>query len=220
MKKIKPKHKEIKMGDYKRTNPADVANLYVRNVLCDLSEAMGSFSEEELKKTLKFFNYKCPYTGEDLRELVEHKKYELDHLIPQNREGCGLHLYGNVVPISHDTNSKKSKKKFEDFIRNNTIGTKEEKEARIRKIKEFQEKSGFNKKFLPVEAKIKDYCKRKYQSQNQCDLSYEMHDSVFCLHFLTPNSMKSSKPKSAGTKNPSHIMPEVSESFPTGFLRS
>jgi len=151
------------MGAYKRTNPADVANLYVRNVLCDLSEAMGSFSEEELEKTLKFFNYKCPYTGEDLRELVERKKYELDHLIPQNRDGCGLHLYGNLVPISHDTNSKKSKKNFEDFIRNNTIGTKEEKEARIRKIKEFQEKSGFNKKFLPVEKKIRDYCKRKYQ---------------------------------------------------------
>ena len=152
------------MASFKRTNPADVANLFVRNILCDLSEAMGGCSEDEIKKTMKFFDYKCPYTGEKLRENFEQGKFVLDHLIPQNKDACGLHVYGNLIPTSSEINSKKSRENFEVFIKNQKTGTNEEKEARIRKIKEFQEKSGFNNKFLPIEEKIKGYCKKKYQS--------------------------------------------------------
>ena len=43
-------------NSFKRTNPADAANIFVRNLLCDLSEELGGFSEKEWKKTLKYFN--------------------------------------------------------------------------------------------------------------------------------------------------------------------
>ena len=120
-------------GTIKRTNPGDVANLFVRCMLSDISDMLGGFSEEELKKTVEYFDYKCPYTGQDISVEFHTDKWVLDHLIPHNRESCGLNLYGNIIVTTREINSKKAAKSFEDFIRFDTQGTKEEKEARIQK---------------------------------------------------------------------------------------
>ena len=127
----------------KRTFPADAANIFVRNLLCDMSEELGGFKEHDWKKTLKYFDKRCAYTGIKLSE----KKTVIDHLIAHNRQECGLHLYGNLIPATREANAAKSNKTFEDFLTNNTsilgdldIDIRRE---RIAKIKEFQTISGY-----------------------------------------------------------------------------
>lgn len=69
-----------------RTNPEDVANLTVRCLLSDASELLGSWNDAERERTLTFFEGRCAYTGEPLtgETLI------WDHLVPHNREACGL----------------------------------------------------------------------------------------------------------------------------------
>lgn len=148
-------------GTIKRTNPGDVANLFVRCMLSDISDMLGGFSEEELKKTVEYFDYKCPYTGQDISVEFHTDKWVLDHLIPHNRESCGLNLYGNIIVTTREINSKKAAKSFEDFIRFDTQGTKEEKEARIQKIRIFQKEAGYFNKIKDIN-EIKELCKQKY----------------------------------------------------------
>ena len=129
-----------------RTNPADAANLFVRNLLCDISEELGGFNEQHWKKTLKYFDNRCAYTGVKLSKI----KTVQDHLIAHNRKDCGLHIYGNIVPASKAANAAKSNKDFESFIRNDTfvIGDIDlfTREERILKISEFQRISGYFEK--------------------------------------------------------------------------
>lgn len=148
-------------GTIKRTNPGDVANLFVRCMLSDISDMLGGFSNEELQKTVEYFDYKCPYTGQDISVEFQTHKWVLDHLIPHNRESCGLNLYGNIIVTTREINSKKAAKSFEDFIRFDTQGTEEEKEARIQKIRIFQKEAGYFNKIKDIN-EIKKLCKQKY----------------------------------------------------------
>ena len=118
-------------GTIKRTNPGDAANIFVRCMLSDISDLFGGFSKEDLERTVEYFDYKCPYTGEDISVEYKTGKWVLDHLIPHNRESVGLNLYGNIIVTTRTTNSAKAAKSFEDFIRYETKGTSEEKESRI-----------------------------------------------------------------------------------------
>ena len=145
----------------KRTNPGDAANIFVRCILSDISDILGGFSNEDLKHTVKYFDYKCPYTGEDISVEYKTKKWVLDHLIPHNRESAGLNLYGNIIVTTRKTNSAKAAKNYEDFIRYNTNGSDKEKEARIRKIRKFQSESGYFDKVKKID-EIKELCKREY----------------------------------------------------------
>ncbi len=147
----------------KRTNSGDAANIFVRCILSDISDILGGFSDEDLERTVKYFDYKCPYTGEDISVEYKTKKWVLDHLIPHNRESAGLNLYGNIIVTTKGTNSAKAAKNYEDFIRNNTDGSDEEKEARIKKIRKFQSESGYFGKVKNIE-EIKELCKREYDS--------------------------------------------------------
>ena len=131
------------MAGFKRTNPGDAANIFVRCILSDVSDLLGGFSADDLNKTAEYFDYKCPYTGEDVSVEWNAKKYILDHLIPHNRESVGLHLYGNIIITTREINARKSSKSFEEFIRFGTKGTDEEKNARIQKIRKFQKESGY-----------------------------------------------------------------------------
>ena len=153
-------------NSFKRTNPADAANIFVRNLLCDLSEELGGFSEKEWKKTLKYFNNRCAYTGEKLT----HKKTVIDHLIAHNRKECGLHLYGNLIPATKDANAAKSSNSFEDFLNNNTsvlgdIGS-EIRTERIEKIKTFQKESGYFEQLEKIQAafNLHDFINFEYDS--------------------------------------------------------
>jgi len=150
----------------KRTFPADAANIFVRNLLCDMSEELGGFKEFDWKKTLKYFDRRCAYTGVKLSA----KKTVIDHLIAHNRQECGLHLYGNLIPATKVANAAKSNKTYEDFLLNNTsiLGDLDFsiRMERITKIKEFQAVSGYFEKLEKLKNVISlhDFVKFQYES--------------------------------------------------------
>lgn len=150
----------------KRTNPGDAANIFIRCFLSDISELMGGFSKNDLHKTMEYFDYCCPYTGEDLKTKYVNDDYVLDHLIPHNREYCGLHVFGNIIPTTRIVNSKKASLPFEQFIMTDTtvLGniSNEERVLRILKLKEFQKSAGYEEKILHID-KIKEICENEYQ---------------------------------------------------------
>src|SRR5207249_9178737 len=78
----------------KRTNPADVANLFIRCFLSDVGEALGGCSNLQWRKTLEYFDFCCAYTGKPVTEATA----VMDHAISMNKRHCGLHLFGNLVP--------------------------------------------------------------------------------------------------------------------------
>lgn len=63
-----------------------------------------------MEKTLKFFGNSCAYTGKKTKGLVQ------DHVVPINRKGCGLHIYGNIIPASKEANSAKAGKTLDEFF--------------------------------------------------------------------------------------------------------
>ncbi len=129
-----------------RTHSADAANIFVRNLLCDISEVFGGYSKADEEKTLKYFGNKCAYTGQKLTD----KNTSMDHLVAHNRSECGLHLYGNIVPCDSRVNKSKGSKSFETFLNSDSEYLKDmdssERKARIEFIREFQTKSGYEKK--------------------------------------------------------------------------
>jgi len=150
----------------KRTFPADAANIFVRNLLCDMSEELGGFKEHDWKKTLKYFDKRCAYTGVKLSE----KKTVIDHLIAHNRQECGLHLYGNLIPATREANAAKSNKDYKEFIRKDTtiLGDIDEsvREERIKKIEDFHAVSGYVEKLekLMNIINLHDFVKFQYES--------------------------------------------------------
>jgi len=193
----------------KRTNPGDAANIFVRCILSDISDILGGFSDEDLERTVKYFDYKCPYTGEDISVEYKTKKWVLDHLIPHNRESAGLNLYGNIIVTTRETNSAKAARNYEEFIRYNTEGSDKEKEARIRKIRKFQSESGYFDKVKKID-EIKELCKREYDSiQNRLKELQDEYKSIVPIdkHILVHpiNTIRKEKPKE------NHIVKKMSK---------
>lgn len=148
---------------FNRTHPADAANIYIRNLLCDISNIINpeGFTENDWKKTLLFFNHCCAFTGKKLSP----KDTVKDHLIAHNRESCGLHLFGNIVPTSDEVNKNKSNMSYYDFINKKLTDDKIDKDRTkvdlIQKIEEFQEISGYKSINIEME-KLKPEIKAKY----------------------------------------------------------
>lgn len=158
----------------------DVANAMVRNLLNLLSDK--AVTEDDIKEAIKFFEYKCPYTGEKLPindvdnisdeqyDLLK-QNFQLDHIIPQNRECCGLNVRGNLVYVLKEANSKKSSKNYDKFIReeNEVKGlidlSEEERQKRIAKIEEFQKITGYNSSMPPEKVKkVSEFLNDQYNS--------------------------------------------------------
>lgn len=117
---------------------SNAQNSIVRSVLNNISEKMGTLDGDTMENILKYFNYKCAYTGKKLKK----EEVVFDHLIPCNRKYGGLYLAGNLVPTSKEINAKKSGKDFIEFIndeRNNQLFPKEKKQEVINRLKEYQE---------------------------------------------------------------------------------
>lgn len=93
---------------------ADAQNIAVRSFLYKFSKNFQFFDSEYQEKTLEYFNYRCPYTG----ELLTKENMAKDHVIPFNKESCGLHLYGNVLLVTKKANSAKASKTLKDFLKN------------------------------------------------------------------------------------------------------
>lgn len=117
---------------------SNAQNSIVRSILNNISEKMGTLDGGTMENILKYFNYKCAYTGKKLKK----EEVVFDHLIPCNRKYGGLYLAGNLVPTSKEINAKKSGKDFIEFIndeRNNHLFPKEKKQEVIDRLKEYQE---------------------------------------------------------------------------------
>ena len=122
---------------------------------------LGGCSADKIEQTIQYFDYKCPYTGQDLYTIAEREKLAFDHLIPHDKESCGLNLYGNIIATTDTVYIKKGAKDFKDFIKNDTDGSDEEKAERIKKIEQFQQESGYFQKIKNTD-EIKALCKKQY----------------------------------------------------------
>ena len=140
-----------------KKHPADVANISVRNILTMLSTYRGEITAAQMDDTNKFFNYECPYTGKDLSVAIANRlagipdsSIAIDHIVPQNREQCGLNVYGNLVWVDSKANGRKGGKDYKEFLLNDTIiassATPAEIQARIDKIEAFQKHTGYDAK--------------------------------------------------------------------------
>lgn len=142
---------------------SDVSNSSIRNILFEISKSFEnkmSF-EDIVEEAMEFFDYKCPYTGEDIKNdyLTKKELFDLDHIVPQNKECCGLNVRGNMVYVKKEVNKNKNKKDYKDFILNYTNGTLEEKNMRIERIHEYQKHCGYDadkitQKIKPILEKI------------------------------------------------------------------
>jgi hypothetical protein len=146
------------------THAADVANIFVRHLLCEISKLLGGFHEDDWEKTLKYFDNKCAYTGQQDIPLVQ------DHVIAHNRDKCGLHLYGNIIPASKEANSSKSSKTIEEFFNSHVECLRDideqTRKASLQKIKEFQEQSHYFEKVNTINSNnfdLETYLKESYQ---------------------------------------------------------
>lgn len=128
-----------------RMNPGDVANHLVRCMLADASEIIGSWTGADRERTLAYFDYRCAFTG----GLYDQATFVWDHLVPHNKESCGLHTYGNLVPATREANNVKADRDFREFLRHDRIAIRDtsatDRDARIRKLEAFQSESGYHK---------------------------------------------------------------------------
>jgi|GEM_PF-2328842 hypothetical protein len=185
----------------RRTHAGDAANIFVRCILSDISDMLGGCSVEQIEQTIQYFDYKCPYTGQDIYTIAEGEKLAFDHLIPHDKESCGLNLYGNIIATTDTVHIKKGAKDFKDFIKNDTDGSDEEKAQRIKKIEQFQQESGYFQKIKNTD-EIKALCKEQYdviqeqlknlKSEYMNLLSIRGHDSGI---ERTSEALSSSMPK-------------------------
>lgn len=129
----------------KRIYPGDVANAYVRCLLADIGAELGGFSPEDWKRTLEYFDYKCAYTGNP----VTFENAVMDHVIPHNRENCGLHVFGNIIPSTDEANSAKSSKDYAEFLLSDDNVLKDlslkDRQDKIEKIRSFLDKEYMDK---------------------------------------------------------------------------
>lgn len=132
----------------------DVSNQAVRNILTEISKTLyGGITEQEMNDTMELeFGWICPYTGRDLKASVLAKDgtYVTDHIYPQNRDGCGLNVKGNLILVDKRANSEKGKMDVKKFLETDSpywseLGAdKITRMARLKKIQDFQKKCGYN----------------------------------------------------------------------------
>lgn len=133
---------------------SNVANAAIRNVLSELSKEKPD--AEYFMESITFFENKCPYTGEPFKSLDD---IQIDHIVPANKEYCGLSVKGNLVFVTKSANYRKGTKDYKKFINGLDGVEKSEKTKRINKIKAFQRKYHYNPDEVARKLKkeLKDY---------------------------------------------------------------
>lgn len=131
------------------SNPGDVANAFIRVLLSDAGELAGGLDDKQWDETLKFFCYRCAYTGES----VTKDSAVQEHAIPINRDHCGLHLYGNVVPATSSANSEKASQHYRDYLKD---------KDRLKKIEDFMEMAEYHKR-AEIFQHLPAYCQAQYE---------------------------------------------------------
>lgn len=154
----------------RKSNPGDAANAFVRVVLSEAGQILGGLTDSEWDKTLAWFGGRCAYTG---HELVD-GRMERDHAIPMNRNHCGLHLYGNVLPATSEANRRKAGEHYRDFV---------EDPERLRRIESFVLESRYWER-ASVFGDLQRYCEAQYRSiVALCDVNRQY------LHSLLPEDV-------------------------------
>lgn len=141
------------MAKRKRQYSGDAANAFVRVLLSDAGELAGGpsggLSDDEWDKTLQYFDNRCAYSGEEITK----ESAEQEHAIPINKEHCGLHLYGNVLPATKQENRDKGSLHYRDFVHD---------AERLRKIEDFMQEAGYHQRAEPFLG-LRAYCQSQYE---------------------------------------------------------
>jgi len=123
-----------------------VANLAVRNFLSEEGRKKWpeTINQTQWRKMLKkfwgeikrAFDYRCVYCGAEKGSKKRGKevKLERDHLIPINKEACGLNHPGNIVPSCQTCNNKHHKLEWEEKLRKICV-ERRERSLRTRRLK-------------------------------------------------------------------------------------
>lgn len=128
----------------------DAQNSAVRVFLNQFSKRFDTYFDTKWRrKTKEYFDNLCPYTGEQLDD--EH----LDHIIPFNKEHCGLHIYGNLLVVSSKANKLKHNRLIEEFLKSEP--------ERLIKIQKFMQESGFNEIYNQYNDELKLVSKNLYE---------------------------------------------------------
>ncbi len=144
----------------------DAQNIAVRVFLNQFSKKFPTFFNKEYKrKTLEYFNYKCPYSGED----ISGGNFVKDHVVPFNRECCGLHIYGNVLLVTREANKNKHHRLLDEFLKNEP--------EKLRKIKKFMRESGFDRIQKKYNRQLYIHCQSLYKKIRK-DIETDFEDFI------------------------------------------
>ena len=156
----------------------DTSNSAVRNILTQISkELYGKLSEDMMKKTLDFFEWRCPYTGVDLKPLIDAGTgYAADHIYPQNQEWCGLNVQGNLILVTKESNSAKKGLDVETFLLTDTKELTDidengkTRQERLDKIREFQTEFNYDPELIRkvVRPMMEERYKLIREEQEEC----------------------------------------------------
>ena len=161
----------------KKYASSTVANASIRNILSEISVALfDDVTEEYLKEAASYFEYKCPYTGDDIEYEIKNNirtNLEMDHIIPINRKHLGLNARGNTIYVRKNANSCKGEKSYEEFLIKFGIDNKIPQKViddRIQKIKKFQEDYNYNHNL--IYSNIKNEIQEIYDQVNNNQEKY------------------------------------------------
>lgn len=146
-KKIK---KMKKMKKMKKWEPSDAANTFVRVILSDAGVLLGGFDEEDWGRTMDYFGGRCAYSGAVLRD----GDVDRDHAVPINKDHCGVHLYGNVLPTTRAKNRAKKNRHYRDVIDDPEL---------LERVETFVADSGYTERVAAF-GDLRPYCKSQYKA--------------------------------------------------------
>lgn len=178
----------------------DVSNQAVRNILTELSKKLyGGITEQEMYDTMENeFDWKCPYTGRDLKASVMAKDgtYATDHIYPQNRIDCGLNVKGNLIIVDKKANAEKDKMNVKTFMEEDSdfwtnLGVdKSTRMVRLKKIQDFQKKCGYDPEQIRIAVSSlmqEHYDAVRVAQEKMIDKSLsELSKSGIVTHLTTP----------------------------------
>lgn len=99
---------EKQYSDTYRKQHADSCNATTHRYRERIRNAEGRHTQRELEKCLKFFDYKCAYSGLPLGD-----NYQFDHVVPVSKGGDNTIF--NLVPCLPNINLSKGAKDFETW---------------------------------------------------------------------------------------------------------
>lgn len=210
MKKNKEKNLLTKVA--KGVAFGDTSNSAVRNILTEISkEIYGQVTNKQMHETMDFFDWRCPYTGIDLKPLIDTDSggYAADHIYPQNQDWCGLNVQGNLILVDNAANEAKRGLDVETFLFTDTKVLKDldaigkTRQERLDKIKAFQAKFCYDPELIRkiVRPIMEERYKVVREEQKACInniLETLEKEGIRPLITKTPDKSKKSNPANYG----------------------